>query len=742
MRIFLLLFIILVSDAYSKIGWEWQNPRPTGNIIIDMKSNKENEIVCLCKYGSIIKSTDAGETWKTIYIIEKPSYFWIDNDIAEAFCSFDYFENKIWAVSSDIYNTRFTLYFSNDYGKTWDKTDIFKYTINEGRELYSQVILLDMKSTSNGYMYMDTGEIFSTVDGGKTWQKTDELLNKKYESKIQFKNDELGWVRSDKNSLNITQNGGMNWKEYKINYEMDWEKFFLLDINTWLAVDNENHMIFKTVDGGNNWEVINTNLTFEINDLYLFNEKYGIAVGNNGYVFKTNNGGITWDKDSLGKYDLKRFLIRGNNTWIMPQYKRYELVYNSFKNVLYRSTNRGNSWENMIKGSQDDISSIYFADHNTGWALSLFDVLHTTDGGNSWNSQLKTTEALWKMFFYDKNHGWVQGDSNFYITTDAGKNWGKSLYHIKEGKWDFSFIDEKIGWFSAGNKLYKSVDGGNSWDLLVTHDSLEFLNIHFIDDKNGVAAANPKNATNYYATLYKSTDGGISWEIRSNRIYIYYLSYLFFRNIGYGWFLGQNNYLKTTDSGKTWADYKFYIYILDELHCIYASADNKYCWLSTKEYAQGDQYALYFSSDSGQNWDYQNYGSFFQINDIFFIDDTTGWLCGENGMIMHTTTAGLPESPVINSVISEKNNTNNEISVYPIPSGELVHFSYDLEKPASVEIGIYDGLGNEVLKSIYIDREAGRHTETLNISGLTPGIYFYRLKAGSMFSAGKLLIMK
>jgi len=59
-----------------------------------------------------------------------------------------------------------------------------------------------------------------------------------------------------------------------------------------------------------------------------------------------------------------------------------------------------------------------------------------------------------------------------------------------------------------------------------------------------------------------------------------------------------------------------------------------------------------------------------------------------------------------------------------------------------VSLKLYDVLGREVLSLVDGPESAGYHQVTLDVSDLTSGVYFYRLKAGRFTEVKRLVVMK
>ena len=91
----------------------------------------------------------------------------------------------------------------------------------------------------------------------------------------------------------------------------------------------------------------------------------------------------------------------------------------------------------------------------------------TTDGGQSWEVQFSTEQALFNLHFIDAQTGWVVGDRrSVFVTTDSGETWAfvtdgsnqrhKSSYGQPEylgneplhtfTLYDIDFTDSQNGW--------------------------------------------------------------------------------------------------------------------------------------------------------------------------------------------------------------------------------------------------------------------------------------------------------
>uniref|UniRef100_A0A832G864 ScyD/ScyE family protein n=1 Tax=Ignavibacterium album TaxID=591197 RepID=A0A832G864_9BACT len=96
-------------------------------------------------------------------------------------------------------------------------------------------------------------------------------------------------------------------------------------------------------------------------------------------------------------------------------------------------------------------------------------------------------------------------------------------------------------------------------------------------------------------------------------------------------------------------------------------------------------------------------------------------------------------------VEDENNSVVNNFSLeqnYPNPFNPSTSIQYRLSSLSNVSLKIYDILGNEVATLVNEEKPAGVYEVNFNASGLSSGIYFYKLQAGSFMDTKKMILMK
>jgi len=82
------------------------------------------------------------------------------------------------------------------------------------------------------------------------------------------------------------------------------------------------------------------------------------------------------------------------------------------------------------------------------------------------------------------------------------------------------------------------------------------------------------------------------------------------------------------------------------------------------------------------------------------------------------------------------------IQNYPNPFNPSTSIQYKVSSISTVSLKVYDVLGNEVATLVNEEKPAGSYEVDFDASGLSSGIYFYKLSAGSLVETKKMILMK
>jgi photosystem II stability/assembly factor-like uncharacterized protein len=328
-------------------------------------------------------------------------------------------------------------------------------------------------------------------------------------------------------------------------------------------------------------------------------------------------------------------------------------------------------WYAQNSGTTKNLNSVHFIDANTGWAVGESGtIIKTTNSGVTWLNQTSgTNHKLLDVQFKNINLGLAAGgtgefwnpDSVILLkTTDGGLNWIKQL-SIKGKFYDVCYTDEYNGHLvGSGEDIFghirpiylKTTDGGNTW--MTQYYNENFMSaVDFIDNNTGWLVEIIWGGFGCYGSVIRKTmDGGMNWEVKDTNYALYKIKSL---NSDFIYGIGStslcelcpliSNLARTSDGGATWTQELVNgLYTRNGLNDISISSLNVLTavgfWDSTY---WGDLYGnVLRSTDSGNTWSMQIFTSTEMLNGVSFIDDYTGWIVGNNGIIFKTTNGGVP----------------------------------------------------------------------------------------------------
>jgi len=314
--------------------------------------------------------------------------------------------------------------------------------------------------------------------------------------------------------------------------------------------------LFANTKAQINWTSQISNTYENLNGIYLVDLNTAYAVGNNGVVLKTTNGGTSWS--------VKTFPVSTNNYCVFFQNANTGFVGNQNANI-YKTTDGGNTWETNGSASTYAVTSITMTSAFTGYCGDRYsNIQKSTDNGQTWWIQTTTPGYDSKVFFQNDNRGWAVDTYGYvYATANGGINWSTSRPSTDTLSSIF-FISSTIG-YTAGDsgRVYKTTNGGTNWTLLNTGTTAK-LNCISGQNLNSIFACGNSG------TVIYSTDGGSTWSVSTqgtNNL----KSVNFYNSTVIGNMVGDVGSIYRTSilsygcvgSGNTSVGYPFYTYYMD-----------------------------------------------------------------------------------------------------------------------------------------------------------------------------------
>ena len=283
-------------------------------------------------------------------------------------------EETGWAVGSaafeDYENPGF-IGFTMDGGKSWDRSDL---------RLEADLSDVYFFDKDHGWAVGQNGLIANT-NNGKDWGLQVSKVPGVALTSINFVNEKVGYAVGVNETILSTRNGGRQWKVVKggqvgggigdddtsmfnsVQF-LDEKTGYIVGIRVLPEAKKQESVIIKTEDGAQSWVSQETGQEDILEDIFMLDAMIGWAVGENGIVLHTTNGGIKWDKQD--------------------------------------------------SGTEETLRSVRFANEKVGWAvggeLGVGVVITTTDGGQSWTLE-ESNEKMVKAHVLNIQHVWLAGST-------------------------------------------------------------------------------------------------------------------------------------------------------------------------------------------------------------------------------------------------------------------------------------------------------------------------------------------
>jgi hypothetical protein len=123
----------------------------------------------------------------------------------------------------------------------------------------------------------------------------------------------------------------------------------------------------------------------------------------------------------------------------------------------------------------------------------------------------------------------------------------------------------------------------------------------------------------------------------------------------------------------------------------------------------------------------------FQMENLPNLHEGTWFLVDDLELLMDLTSVE-DETNLVNDFTLEQN--------YPNPFNPSTKISWQSQIGSHQTLKIYDVLGNEVITLVDEYKPAGSYEVEFDASGLTSGIYFYKLIAGTFLETKKMMLLK
>lgn len=294
---------------------------------------------------------------------------------------------------------------------------------------------------------------------------------------VSFPTPTHGYVVGDQGAILATSDGGATWSEQSSGMRP-------LD---------------PSCNLGSAGEAIESTCTNVLRDVQFVDATTGWAVGSDGIVLHTGDGGVTWRRQPLPPLDTIPGLGPGPGGTDV----------------------RAPDW--------DDLFSVSFPDPRAGTVVGPGGtILTTADGGATWQWRGdRRFGGLTEVAFADRQHGQAVGRMvtglTQYVTVataDGGTTWElrQPPPRNRAANANFAgvaFVDAQRGYIVGDfGRILATADGGQTWFEQRADTTETFQDIAFGDDRRGVAVGTTDFSGQVRASLVATADGGETWTNR------------------------------------------------------------------------------------------------------------------------------------------------------------------------------------------------------------------------------------
>ncbi|MGA2623038.1 MAG: YCF48-related protein [Bacteroidota bacterium] len=715
--------------------WELRYPDIPADQINDILFLNESTGFVVNSAGSVLMTTDGGNTWKIKAHYQRNVFSeikFLDSQNGFAISPYSHIDDNISFI------------FTTDGGLHWDEGNVYMGDALAFLPLSSSVII---KSQTNGIISKLDNFFGHWTETYKTPYFFDIDVSVPFGSVVQFQRLPGGRILA-LGSSDAAKRAGV--------------------------ISDSVSYILKSDDAGSMWDTLWCGLPYNSQTISFFNDSVGWLGAESDRIYKTTDGGVTWTlqySDSLHEYPVKSISSPdGINIFAVDGSGR----------VLY-STDSGQNWQFVQVDQYFDYSfTIKFLNSTKGF-LAGPDFWVTSNGGITWKRVGKSLKGNFrKIDFASENIGMGVGGNSIYKTLDGGRSW-KVLYESSSQSFSgLDMLDSLHVWITGYDSIFKSTDGGNSWLSFKLSNHIEQMRgIQFLDSSIGIVFEVWENDTTFN---YVTTDAGNTWNKHTinNRPFISSLNKIKFTDPGHIWFANQDGAWLSRDTAKTWT-----LFPVEGASSAFDFVDSLNGWLSI----WGGQYKkMAYTTDGGLTWEFVDKPYSSQTEDIltyregnyfggvvtvaagddggltqfrqgdsyvYDIPTYTGntlfsiasyregntlniWAAGVGMTLLHYTAFVTGIKVEMQQEISSQLLSQN----YPNPFNPVTNISFSIPIRSFVSFKVYDLLGREKSTIVSEEMPAGNYTRQWNAAELPSGVYFYRLQAGSFTDTKKLVLLR
>ena len=278
--------------------------------------------------------------------------------------------------------------------------------------------------------------------------------------------------------------------------------------------------IWKTGDGGRSWQLVPSGTTSALHSVCFLTDQVGWVAGREvvpfagldaGVLLFTENGGQTWQplaRDQLPALSFVKFFGLDDGV-VVGQPSA------SSPSGILKTNDGGQSWQPVAGTVSHPWRAAAFLDSELGMVGGHEGRLSLIAGEQLLASKLppQGLRSIRAVALQHNDTGWIAGDGGLVLkTSSGGVVWESPPALLPEelrNGMDFRAVEmrKESVWLagSPGSAIWHSPNGGRSWQRQLTGQPSPLHAIRFSNDAQGVAVGD-------FGVILRTEDGGRSWQ--------------------------------------------------------------------------------------------------------------------------------------------------------------------------------------------------------------------------------------
>ncbi len=659
---------------------------------------------------------------------------------------------------------------------------LFRYNGTDWSPLPGNLRATSFNMSGNAIVGLEYEDMIVSTDNGITWTLRTIPENLSYQAVVE--DEGIYTLTTSADSVFRTVNLGESWQHFPVApaYTENGQPrtiLMFMDIykrgNTFFAhvmTDDPVNMLLllESPDSGMSWQVsfrppagdlINRIITDGTTSLVSTSRSVYRRTGLNSWV--EANGGLP---SSSGNGIVTKLRIVDGSIYAF---------YSDDDSSLFRFNNTANLWEVISTPSYAMDATVY-----QGEVTIATTGMITKRSNGSWTNLTEGLIATTSLpMALNESTVFTQHGGTTYRTVNSGSTWDPVV--SQTGR--FQFNGEDVLTVSAQG-LMKSTDLGSTWMMMNSG-----IPASYIPKASDVAASGSTLYAGFNGTrrrdhlpavweqggIYRSTDNGASWSalnsglVHEGGVPAPVLNIhssaerVLIRTIEGTYVLNGNSWMQINSSLPANTYFNNVMMIADSIilgsnHGLMVSVNNGATWRVLQNGLPSTGFNLYY-------FHYFRYMEQFYAFDyleggLYRLADTT-WLVAEFSVPGEMSVAGFSSAGntlytgMIDRGIWKYTEAQTTIGEsvqlpgvfrleqnHPNPFNPVTVIRYVLPVAGTVELSVYNTLGEKVASVVNSEMAAGEHRVTFEAGDLNSGVYFYTLTYGGSSQTGKMILMK